>query len=176
MGKNILITGNPGVGKTTLIIRLGEGLDKLKSAGFYTSEIREHGERKGFELVSLDGKNRGILSHVNIKSPHMVGKYRVDVKGFERFLDSLDLFSKESNIVIIDEIGKMECLSGHFKKAVEELLDSDKTVIATIALKGIGFTEEIKRRRDVRLFEVTLGNRDSILEDILREVKKNGSR
>ena len=60
--KNFLITGLPGVGKTTLIKKLSEKLKHLHPAGFYTEEIREAGQRKGFELISLDGK-RGLLSH-----------------------------------------------------------------------------------------------------------------
>jgi len=86
--KNILITGLPGVGKTTLIKKLSEELKHLHPAGFYTEEIREEGQRKGFELISLDGK-RGLLSHKDIKSPYRVGQYKVDIEGFENFLDSL---------------------------------------------------------------------------------------
>jgi nucleoside-triphosphatase len=73
-------------------------------------------------------------------------------------------------MVIIDEIGKMECLSDQFKKLISGLFDSEKQVIATIALKGSGFIEEVKRRQDIKLFELTQGNRDSLLSDILKEV------
>jgi nucleoside-triphosphatase len=164
--KNILLTGLPGVGKTTLIRRLSEELKNLHPAGFYTKEIREKGVRKGFELISLDGK-KGLLSHVEIKSPYRVGKYRVDVKGFEGFLDSIAFFAPETKLIIIDEIGKMECLSPEFKRLIKEILDSEKIVIATIAFKGSGLIEEIKKRNDVRLFEITEKNRDSLLSEIL---------
>ena len=168
--KNILLTGLPGVGKTTLIRRLSEELKNLHPAGFYTEEIREEGFRKGFELISLDGK-RGLLSHVEIKSPYRVGKYRVDVKGFEGFLDSIAFFAPETKLIIIDEIGKMECLSLEFKRLIKEVLDSEKMVIATIAFKGSGFIEEIKKRNDVRLFEITEKNRDSLLLEIVLYLK-----
>ena len=72
--KNLLITGLPGVGKTTLMKRISEALMDLNPVGFYTEEIREEGIRKGFELVSLDGR-RAILSHTDIRSPYRVGKY-----------------------------------------------------------------------------------------------------
>jgi nucleoside-triphosphatase len=71
---------------------------------------------------------------------------------------------------MIDEIGKMECLSDQFKKLMRELLDSEKWVIATIALKGSGLIEEIKKRHDIKLFELTKSNRDALLSDILKEV------
>ena len=51
--KNLLITGLPGVGKTTLIKKVWEELRHLHPVGFYTAEIREEVLRKGFELVSL---------------------------------------------------------------------------------------------------------------------------
>jgi nucleoside-triphosphatase len=167
--KNILITGLPGVGKTTLVKKLVEGLKQFHPVGFYTEEIREEGTRKGFELISLDGR-RGLLSHTDIQGPHRVGKYKVDVKGFEAFLGSIPLLTPSTRLVIIDEIGKMECFSERFKECLRECLNSEKWVLATIALKGSGFMEEVKRRHDIKLFEITQRNRDSLLLDILSEV------
>ena len=164
--KNILLTGFPGVGKTTLVKKLSEELSDLHPAGFYTQEIREGGVRKGFNLISLEG-NRGLLSHAEIDSPYRVGKYRVDVKGFENFLEHIAFFDPMVKLIIIDEIGKMECLSSEFRRMVKDILNSEKTLIATIALKGGGFIEEIKKRDDIRLFEVTQKNRDSLLSEIL---------
>ena len=170
--KNILITGLPGVGKTTLIKNIAEALKDLRPVGFYTAEIREGGIRKGFELISLDGR-KGLLSHTNIQSPHRVGKYKVDVKGFEDFLSSLPLLNPSTRLIMIDEIGKMECYSDQFKTLLKEILDSEKSIIATIALKGSGTIEEIKKRKDVKPFEITQRNRNSLLPEILSEVKKN---
>jgi len=170
--KNILITGLPGVGKTTLIKNIVEALKDLRPVGFYTAEIRGGGIRKGFELISLDGR-KGLLSHTDIQSPHRVGKYKVDVKGFEDFLSSLSLLNPSTRLVIIDEIGKMECFSERFKECLIECLNSEKPVIATIAQKGSGFIEEVKRRHDIKVFEITQRNRNSILPDILTEVEKN---
>jgi nucleoside-triphosphatase len=169
---NILITGLPGVGKTTLIKNIAEALKGLRPVGFYTAEIREGGRRKGFELISLDGR-RGLLSRTDIRSPHRVGTYGVDVKGFEVFLTFLPLLNPSTRLVIIDEIGKMECFSEQFKECLIECLNSEKWVLATIAQKGSGFIEEIKRRHDVTLFEITQRNRNALLPDILREVQKD---
>ena len=168
--KNILITGVPGIGKTTLIKKLAEELKGHRPVGFYTEEIREGGVRKGFELLSLD-RRKGILSHTEIKSPSRVGKYRVDVKRFEDFLGLIPFLNPETSLIIIDEIGKMECLSDKFKGLIKELLDSEKLVIATIALKGGGIIEDIKKRADIRLFEITHYNRESLPSMILREIK-----
>jgi nucleoside-triphosphatase len=168
--KNLMITGLPGVGKTTLIKELSEALKSFHPIGFYTEEIREGGVRKGFELISLEGK-RELLSHKEIRSPFQVGQYKVDIKGFEDFLGSVSFFSPSTRLIIIDEIGKMECLSVRFQKILKEILDSKKWVIATVALKGSGLIAEVKDRKDVKLFEITGKNRESLLFEILAEVE-----
>jgi len=167
--KNLLITGLPGVGKSTLIKKLSEALTPLHPTGFYTSEIREEGLRKGFELISLEG-SRGLLSHIDTQSPHRVGKYSVDVKGFEDFLEAIPFFNPSIHLIIIDEIGKMECFSEKFEKLLGKILDSQKLVIATIALKGSGLIAETKGREDIKIFEVTKKNRDSLFLEILKEM------
>jgi nucleoside-triphosphatase len=168
--KNILITGHPGVGKTTLIKKLAEALGDLHPSGFYTSEIREAGIRKGFEIIALAG-SRGILSHVDIKSPHRVSRYGVDVAGFDRFLDSLSLADPAAPIVVIDEIGKMECFSGKFRSLIQDILNSDTLLVATVAMKGSGLIAEIKKRDDSVLYPLTPENRDSIVPEIVKYVR-----
>ena len=91
----------------------------------------------------------------------------MDIRSFEDFLDGISFFDDSTGPVIIDEIGKMECFSDQFKKLIKELLDSEKWVIATIALKGSGLIGDIKKRHDVKLFEMTQSNRDTLLLEIL---------
>ena len=167
--KKILITGQPGIGKTTLIKKLARELEDLRPVGFYTEEIRENGVRRGFELISLSGQ-RELLSHVDIKGPYRVSKYGVDIKSFEDFLDFIPFFDQGTEIVITDEIGKMECFSNKFKTLVKDLLDSEKIFISTIALKGSGFIAEVKKRNNIKLLEMSLANRNSLSSEILQEL------
>ncbi len=162
------------MGKTTLIRKLYEALKDFHPVGFYTTEIREEGMRRGFELVNLEGK-RGVLSHVDIKSHYRVGRYKVNVSGFEDFLDGISFFDPSSDMIMVDEIGKMECLSTQFDRIMKEVLDSEKWVIATIALKGGGLIAEVKQRRDVKLFEITQSNRDVLFSKILKEINSQNS-
>ena len=173
--KNLLITGRPAVGKTTLIKKISLALGDLEPVGFYTAEIKEGGVRKGFELISLDGRKQ-MLSHQNLGTPDRVGKYRVDVGGFEDFLESIPFFSPSSQVTILDEIGKMECLSVRFRRLLIDLLDSKKVVLATIGIKGTGFMETLRARRDIKLFEITEGNRDFLVFEVLKEVETAAAR
>ena len=157
---NILITGPPGVGKTTAIMRLAEHLAPLHPVGFVTREIRREGRRLGFELLSLDGTVRRPLARVDLRSPCRVGKYGVDVAGFEEFLRQIDLAEPVGRPVLIDEIGKMECFSARFCTMIENLLSSPTMLIATIALRGQGFISRVQARDDITLHEVSKANRD----------------
>jgi len=162
----ILLTGLPGCGKTTAVMKIIANLDPGKIAGFYTQEIREDGTRKGFRWTCLDGAT-GILAHVDIKSPWWVGKYGVDVAGFEKsVLPVLDIERTDAELFVIDEIGKMECFSKEFVTAVENLLASDKSVLATVAKKGKGLISEVKNHPDAQLFNLTTQNRDKIITEI----------
>ena len=161
-----LITGKPGLGKTTLVQKVIKGLRSVNTAGFCTAEIRGMGSRLGFELQGLNGVRR-TLAHVEFSSRHRVGKYGVDTNGFEEFLAELDLLNPGVELIVIDEIGKMELFSNVFRSLVRDVLNSDKQVLATIPLKGNKFIRDIKQRPDIHLFEVAYGNRDLLPKAIL---------
>jgi nucleoside-triphosphatase len=162
----ILLTGLPGCGKTTAVRQIVDTLKLNTIAGFYTQEIRENDTRKGFGWATLDGAT-GILAHVNIKTPFSVGRYRVDVAAFEQsVVPVLDPCREGTSLFIIDEIGKMECMSGKFVYAVRRLFASEKSVLATVAFKGTGFISDVKTYPGTRLFELTHRNRDRIIAEI----------
>ena len=168
---NIFITGMPGVGKTTLIKKIADILTDRPVTGFYTNEIRGRGRRVGFECTGFRGQ-KGLLSHIGCSSAWRVGKYGVDIAGFERFLSLIGFFEREDEIVIIDEIGKMECFSEVFTDLIVTILDSPRPCIATIAKKGTPFIEGLKKRDDTEIIEVTRQNRDSLAGIIARMVEE----
>ncbi|MCR4408824.1 MAG: nucleoside-triphosphatase [Candidatus Saccharicenans sp.] len=169
-GLKILVTGLPGSGKTTLVAGLLERLpDKSGIAGFITREIREKGTRLGFELMSPDGRG-AVLSHVEFKTPYRVGKYRVDLARFENFLESVRFFTPETRLVVIDEIGKMECLSEKFREIVLRLVSAPGHLLATIAWRGTPFIERIKSSPGTQLFELTPANRNGLQSELLEKI------
>jgi len=167
---NILITGLPGVGKTEMIKKLSTVFKEFNPSGFFTSEILENGERAGFEIENLNGDTR-VLAHVNLKSKHTAGKYKIDIKGFEDFLHNILLKEKKTGLYFIDEIGRMEIESRKFSKLIIELLNGEKPVVATVPEKGAGLISEIKKRDDVSIFELTPNNHEQKLKELTMVIR-----
>jgi len=162
----ILLTGLPGCGKTTAVMKIIDTLGCEKVQGFYTREIRQNNIRKGFSWKRLDGAD-GTLAHINIKGPLRVGKYGVDVAGFEEsVVPILDIEQVAAELFIIDEIGKMECLSEKFVAAVRRLFASEKSVLATVAQKGKGLISEVKKYPNTKVFNLTRSDCDKTVTEI----------
>ncbi|MHC4647622.1 MAG: NTPase [Planctomycetota bacterium] len=171
----ILLTGLPGCGKTTAVMKIIANLDPKAIAGFYTQEIRENDTRKGFRWTTLDGA-AGILAHVDIRSLFKVGRYAVDIAGFEEsVVPVLDPRRTDARLFVIDEIGKMECFSKKFVDVVRCLFDSDRAVLATVAQKGPGLIAEIKAHPHGEIFNLTRQNRDALITRILARISSFGT-
>lgn len=169
----LFLTGPPRCGKTTLLIRLAEAA-RGRAQGFYTEEVREAGRRVGFRIVTLPGNESAWLSRKGGKGDKggpRVGSYLVDLAAIERLMVPPMRCPGEGGLILIDEIGKMECLSAPFRQAILALLDSPCHVVATIALRGGEFTEGLKRRPGVRLVEVNPGNRDGLAAQLAEELR-----
>ena len=161
-----LLTGRPGTGKTSLIKEVVTQM-KGKAGGFYTEEIRSQGVRECFRLVTLDGED-AILAHVKIHSPYRVSKYGVDIDGLERIgVLALHRASQQCDLVVIDEIGKMELFSAKFREAVFQIIDSGTRVLGTIMLNPNPLADAIKRQPQVKLITVTRENYRLVLEELL---------
>jgi nucleoside-triphosphatase len=173
-GRNLLVTGKPGVGKTTLIERVVEKLrGSLRLAGFTTTELRDRdGERVGFAIVTVGGE-RGELARAGSHGKARVGRYGVNVEEFGR-LALPEIRRRDVELIVIDEIGKMECASGRFRRAVEDALDSPVDILATIGISHLPFFEALRARPDIELLTLTERNRDSLVEEICSRLR--GSR
>nr|AFK47755.1 unknown [Medicago truncatula] len=187
-GKCFLVTGPPGVGKSTLIMRVFESLKAsnptLKVQGFYTREVRVAGERVGFDVVTLDGRTCPLASsNFSSQESHRwpnVGKYKVDVASFES-LALLELQVREdTDLFIIDEVGKMELYSSSFFPAVLKVLESNIPILASIPVPKFGrdipAVARLKNHAGATLFTLSVSNRDavreqmrSLLEDLLKK-------
>jgi nucleoside-triphosphatase len=155
----------PGIGKTTVIRRVANELGAEGLRGFCTEEIRKGGERLSFRLVGFEGTMH-IIAHVDLPKRQRVGKYGVDVQALD---DAMPLLRPDPNrrVYLVDEIGKMECLSECFVAAMRTLMAGSTPIVATIGARGGGFIAEVKRRRECELWELTQANRDDMSARVL---------
>jgi nucleoside-triphosphatase len=175
MGKVVLLTGEPRVGKTTVIQKIIEHLD-CDFSGFYTQEIREGSERTGFKIISFEGVEK-ILAHVNIKSSFRVSKYGVDLQALDLVVaESLEkAVQQNKSVFVIDEIGAMEILSKNFCVVVSKLLSGNFLVIGTIVKRSFPFTDKIKSMPNVTLLEVSRDNQEIIVQEVLEFLRKTNA-
>ncbi|MFX0138157.1 MAG: NTPase [Candidatus Hodarchaeota archaeon] len=164
MEKNILITGKPRTGKSTLISRLIKLLESKgkRIGGLSTPEIKEK-TRLGFKIIDIGLKKEGILAHINQKSGPRVSKYRVKMQDLEEIgVNAIKFAISNCDYIIIDEIGKMELFSKDFCDEILNALDTKK-VLGTIGYKlSHPLANQIKSRDDVKLIVLTIENRDKI--------------
>ena len=171
------MTGPPGCGKTTLIKTIASEINRPLH-GFFTAEIKTHGQKTGYgRRIGFDietfhkPSKKAILSHIEIKSQHRIGKYGVDVEAFEKIaLPELEAGLKSGGLIIIDEIGKMELLSWRFRSLVEELFISDTNLLATIYYKSHPFCDALKKHPAAQLIEINERNRNIVADTILSKL------
>lgn len=164
MGRTLVLTGRPGVGKTTVIKRIADELGDL-AGGFYTEEIRgPDGRREGFRLVTLDG-DEAVMAHTDLRGHQRprVSRYGVNVEAIEKVgASALRQAVASRRVVIVDEIGKMELYSRAFQRAVTEAVASQSPVLATAMSRSHPWVDELKEKRQVEVWVVTAENRDRI--------------
>lgn len=163
---NLLLTGPPGVGKTTVVRRTLELLPEVKLGGFVTAAIEEHGRRTGFSIRDLRGA-LGVLASIDLPSGPRVSRYRVNVPDIERIgVSALLSAPADADLIVCDEIGRMELFCPAFCEAILRCLDSPKPVFGTLQARRNTFLDAIRARPDVEIVTVAPRNRDRLSSEL----------
>ncbi|MBI5000226.1 MAG: NTPase [Euryarchaeota archaeon] len=169
------LTGLPSAGKTQTLIRIIEMLEAEGKTvgGLITEPIVQKSHRMGFFVVDWATKKKKRFAHVSIKSQIMVGKYGVDINSLDTVgVAAIRNACQNNDVVVIDEVGKMEVESEKFIAAVKDALDADKTCILTLHKKSRNpLLQDIRRRDDIRILEVTPVNRNLLPYKVIKLLK-----
>jgi len=128
----IFVSGKSGCGKSTLIAELIKELKEKgkKVAGIISPEIRKT-EREGFEIIDIASTRKEILASLGGEGPR-VSKYHVNVEGIKKIVAEFEKSFEKADVIVIDEIGKMELCSKEFETMLEKIFNSGKPVVATL--------------------------------------------
>jgi len=161
----LLLSGLPGVGKTTVVQKV---VEELKTEGFavggmLSREVRSGASRVGFEIQDIGSQERGWLAHVDQRDGPRVGRYRVNLRDLNRVgAEAILRAASVADAVVVDEVGPMETLSPEFRRAVETAVESDKLFIGVVHWKAHhSLIRRLKERQDAETFVVTQENRGS---------------
>ncbi len=169
--KHLLIVGRAGTGKTTLMRNLAKRLRVHAIDGFLTEEHREGGQRLGFWLSCLDGRQM-LLASRQLRTGPRVGPYHINASVLDEVaLPILQRGIKHSVLILLDELGRMELCSPRFEQAVQDLFDHGPSVVATIGISPLPFLTALKRRKDVELIPLTASNRKAVEEELLARLE-----
>jgi nucleoside-triphosphatase len=164
----LLLSGNPGVGKTTILLKVAEDLKTrgYSVGGMISREARRSGSRVGFEIVDLGSGKSGWLAHTDQEMGPQVGKYRVNLKDLNDIgVKAIANAIAKCDVIVIDEMGPMELFSGKFKEAVVKAAESTKLVIGIVHWKARDrLIDETRKREDAEVYTVTSENRQSLHE------------
>ena len=172
----LLLTGNPGVGKTTVLMKTVNALktEGYTVGGMISREAREGGTRVGFEILDLKSGRRGWLAQINQRSGPQVGKYRVNIEdldsiGARAIFDAIE----SCDVIAVDEIGPMELFSKKFKEAAQRALESGKLVVAVVHWKAQDeLIIDARKREDAETTTVTCENREKLHQQITNKAQK----
>ena len=166
------ITGLPGAGKTQTLLRVIEmlSIEELKIGGMINDPIMDGRRKVGFSVRDIVTNNSSTFAHIDIESRIMEGKMGVDLSKFESVaVKAIRDACETCDIIVIDEVGKVEVESQAFIDAVKFALDAGKPMMLTLHKKSRNpLLQDIRRRDDVRILEVTPTNRNLLPHKIIR--------
>ena len=140
-----------------------------------SSEIRRSGRRVGFGILDLMSNKSGTLAHIELKRGPHVGKYRVNLEDLEHIgVEAIQKALAVAEIVCCDEIAPMELSSPLFREVIRRTIQSPKPFLATVHRAARDpLVQEIKSKPDVKLLEVTKGNRARLHLEVAQLVENN---
>ena len=175
MCRRIFLTGRPGIGKTSVLLRVIKILkdEGLLVGGMISQEARRGASRVGFRLIDITNGREGWMAHIHQKSGPSVGKYRVNLHDLHHIgVRAISSAIDTADVIVIDEVGPMELFSTAFKEAVTQAIESSRILIGVLHYRARDpLISTIRTMPHVHIFEVTLTNRQHLHKTIINMIR-----
>jgi nucleoside-triphosphatase len=169
------ITGPVGSIKAEALRKIMDMLinDGMTIQGVLVNEIVEHGKLRGYSLFDINTKKRVNFADADIISRVKIDKLGVDTRLLEEILiPSLQKAREEADVIVIDEVGKLENVTKNIQKEIVETLKSEKPLVVTLHKKSRNpVLQEIKALEGIRVFDITPINRNLLPFRVVRVIK-----
>ncbi|MCL5790944.1 MAG: NTPase [Candidatus Thermoplasmatota archaeon] len=174
MAVKIGITGPVGSIKAEALQKIMEMLRNQGKdvQGVLISEINEQGKLRGYSLFDIYTKRKVNFAEVGIVSRVKIDKIGVDTKLLEEILiPSLQRARETADVIVIDEIGKLENTTKNVQKEINDTLNSTKPLIVTVHKKSRNpVLQEIRALEGVRVFDITPINRSLLPYRVMKVI------
>ena len=168
---NIIMTGDVHVGKSTLLQKALALLDE-DYCGIFCRPVFENGERVGYGLTRTDGSEPDVFAHRDFQSDLSLGPFKCNLRPFARAATYLQhCLSEGAHLVVIDEIGVIEKSASAYVEAVIKILDSPVSALFVVQRRAAYFWEMLASRKNWRLYEAALQNRDALPRMLAEELQ-----
>lgn len=173
--KNILLTGEPWCGKSTLLKELVSAIDH--KTWIITQEIRDNTrQRIWFEVISSGGKKSLLASKTKTSDILFANKYWIQTDGIEQILSTLSM--QPWDLLYIDEIASMQLYAPWFQSFVKWWLSSKNPLLGAIKLDDAQYPQiqNIKKREDtlvINIMDTTTTYNKNFLIKLLSKIKKS---
>lgn len=165
--KHILLCGDRGVGKSTLIQKLLQA-NTRPVYGFYTKRLAA--DETGFHPIYIYEASDPIRSHTD---ENQIGTcdskiHNVSIEVFNRLGAQYIRQAQPGGVIVMDELGFMEAQAETFVQAVFEALDGDIPIIAAVKSRyDVPFLNEVRAHPKGAVYHIDESNRDSLLTELL---------
>ena len=185
--KNILLTGQPKAGKSYTLSKLIESFQKnknIKIKGMLTNELTFAETRVGIKIKDIKKEKEELFAikffkneKYNPSNSKSLENYQIDTEALDRIAIPIFNNLQNCNLLIIDEIGKMELKSNEFEEAIEKIFNNSKSnnfvILATVPIANdVKFVEVLKNREDTEVIELSKGNRDNVFKEISEKINE----
>ncbi|MEM0157017.1 MAG: NTPase [Thermoplasmataceae archaeon] len=175
MAVKIGITGPVGSIKAEALHKIIDMLEKDGTVvqGVLVSEITEHGKLLGYSLFDISTKKKITFAQAGIISRIKIDKLGVDTRLLEEILvPSLQKARESADVIVIDEIGKLENTTRSIQAEIETTLKSEKPLIVTLHKKSRNpVLQEIRALEGIRVFDITPINKSTLPFKVLRVIR-----